>query len=120
MILESSYGKMSAHKKFQLKTKNDESAVDRYMLPRMTGMHNKPLTWHCSGPIHAIALRRVPFKSVNGFDIECFGGIGRAAESLWHFLQGPHIDFTCLWPGADHITAVYFGSLKANGGQLLL
>ena len=39
-ILESSsYGNMSAHKKIQLKVQNKELAVDRYMHPRMTGMH---------------------------------------------------------------------------------
>ena len=40
-VLESSYGNMSAHKKFQLKAQNQELAVDRYMHPRMTGMHNE-------------------------------------------------------------------------------
>ena len=39
-VLESSYGNMSAHKKFQLKAQNKESSVDRYMPPRRTGMHN--------------------------------------------------------------------------------
>ena len=32
---------MSAHKKFQLKTQNYWLAVDPYMPPRRTGMHNK-------------------------------------------------------------------------------
>ena len=40
-ILESSYGNMSAHKKFQLKTQNLELAVDCYMHPGMMGMHNE-------------------------------------------------------------------------------
>ena len=40
-VLESSYGNMSAHKKFQLKTQNSWLAVDSYMPPRRTGMHNK-------------------------------------------------------------------------------
>ena len=31
---------MSAHKKFKLKDQNKDLAVDRYMHPRMTGMHN--------------------------------------------------------------------------------
>ena len=39
-ILESSYGNMSAHKKIQLKAQNYELVVDRYLHPRMTGMHN--------------------------------------------------------------------------------
>ena len=39
-VLESSYGNMSAHIKFQLKAQNQELAVDRYMPPRRTGMHN--------------------------------------------------------------------------------
>ena len=39
-VLESSYGNMSAHKKFQLKTQNKWLAVDPYMPPRRTGMHN--------------------------------------------------------------------------------
>ena len=30
---------MSAHKKFHAKAQNLELAVDRYMHPRMTGMH---------------------------------------------------------------------------------
>ena len=38
-ILESSYGNMSTHKKFQLKAQNKGIAVDRYMHSRMTGMH---------------------------------------------------------------------------------
>ena len=33
------YGNMSAHKKFQLKTKNLWLAVDPYMPPRRSGMH---------------------------------------------------------------------------------
>ena len=40
-VLESSYGNMSAHKKFQLKTQNLWLAVDPYMPPRRTGMHKK-------------------------------------------------------------------------------
>ena len=40
MVLESSHGNMSAHKKFQLKAQNKELAVNRYMHLRMTGMHN--------------------------------------------------------------------------------
>ena len=40
MIVESSYGDMSAHKKFKLKAQNYEFAVDRNMHLRMTGMHN--------------------------------------------------------------------------------
>ena len=39
-VLESSYGNMSAHKKFQLKAQNQWLAVDPYMPPRRTGMHN--------------------------------------------------------------------------------
>ena len=38
-ILESSYGNMSAHKKFQPKAQKYKLAVDRYMQPWMTGMH---------------------------------------------------------------------------------
>ena len=38
-ISESSYGNMSIRKKFQLKTKNLELPVDRYMHPPMTGVH---------------------------------------------------------------------------------
>ena len=34
------YGNMLAHKKFQLKAQNYELAVDRYLHPLMTGMHN--------------------------------------------------------------------------------
>ena len=37
-VLESSYGNMSAHKKFQLKAQNKELAVDPHMPPRRTGM----------------------------------------------------------------------------------
>ena len=39
-VLESSHGNMSAHKKFQLKAQNLWLAVDPYMPPRRTGMHN--------------------------------------------------------------------------------
>ena len=39
-VLESSYGNMSAHKKFQLKAQNQWLAVDPYMPPRRSGMHN--------------------------------------------------------------------------------
>ena len=39
-VLESSHGNMSAHKKFQLKAQIKWLAVDRYMHPRSTGMHN--------------------------------------------------------------------------------
>ena len=39
-VLESSYGNMSAHKKFQLKAQNEWLAVDPYMPPRRSGMHN--------------------------------------------------------------------------------
>ena len=38
-VLESSYGNMSAHKKFQLKAQNQWLAVDPYMPPRRSGMH---------------------------------------------------------------------------------
>ena len=52
-VLESSHGNMSAHKKFQLKAQNYWLAVDPYMPPRRTEMHNKTmgcrLTW-CSWP----------------------------------------------------------------------
>ena len=41
-VLESSHGNMSAHKKFQLKTKNLWLAVDPYMPPRRSGMHKYP------------------------------------------------------------------------------
>ena len=41
-VLESSYGNMSAHKKFQPKAQNKELGVDCYMHPPMKGMHN----WH--------------------------------------------------------------------------
>ena len=45
-VLESSHGNMSAHKKFQLKAQNLWLAVDPYMPPRRTGMHNKsPQSW---------------------------------------------------------------------------
>ena len=40
-VLESSYGNMSALKKFQLEAQNYVLAVDPYMPPRRTGMHNK-------------------------------------------------------------------------------
>ena len=43
MVLESSHqshGNMSAHKKFQLKAQNKWLAVDPYMPPRRSGMHN--------------------------------------------------------------------------------
>ena len=39
-VLESSHGNMSARKKFQLKAQNKWLAVDPYMPPRRTGMHN--------------------------------------------------------------------------------
>ena len=39
-ISESSYGNMSAHKKFKLKAQNLELAVSRYMYTQMTGTHN--------------------------------------------------------------------------------
>ena len=39
-VLESSHGNMSAHKKFQLKAQNYWLAVDPYMPPQSTGMHN--------------------------------------------------------------------------------
>ena len=39
-VLKFSYGNMSAHKKFQLKAQNKWLAVDPYMPPRRTGMHN--------------------------------------------------------------------------------
>ena len=42
-VLESSYGNMSAHKKFQLKVQNYWLAVDPYMPPRRTGMHKNAL-----------------------------------------------------------------------------
>ena len=38
-IPESSYGNMSAHKKFPLNAQNYELAVDRYMHSRGTGMY---------------------------------------------------------------------------------
>ena len=38
---ESSYGNMSAHKKFPLKAQNSELAIDRYVHPRMQGMYKK-------------------------------------------------------------------------------
>ena len=40
-VLESSHGNMLTHKKFQLKAQNLWLAVDPYMPPRRTGMHNK-------------------------------------------------------------------------------
>ena len=40
-VLESSYGNMSAHNKFQLKAQNYWLAADPYMPPRRTGMHEK-------------------------------------------------------------------------------
>ena len=49
MISESSYENMSEHKKFQLKAQNLELAVDRYMPPLMTGMHN--CRWNCLGEV---------------------------------------------------------------------
>ena len=42
-VLESSYGNMSAHKKFQLKAQNKWLAVDPYMPPRRSGMHKNQL-----------------------------------------------------------------------------
>ena len=48
-VSESSYGNMSAHKKFPLKAQIKELAVDRYMYPRMTGMHNNQLSQYLFG-----------------------------------------------------------------------
>ena len=52
-VLESSHGNMSAHKKFQLKTQNYWLAVDCYMPPRRSGMHNYMLVkMRCINGIH--------------------------------------------------------------------
>ena len=44
--------RLSAHKKIQLKAQNYELAVDRYMHPRMKGMHNENWELVLCGYLH--------------------------------------------------------------------
>ena len=46
-VLETSYGNMSAHKKFQLKAQNKWLAVNPYMPPRNSGRHKNHLPFAC-------------------------------------------------------------------------
>ena len=78
-VLESSYGNMSTHKKFQLKAQNKWLAVDPYMPPRRSGMHKND---------HFIFAETTPLKDNNTFFFLNLHSLSRKSAYK--------TDFTCL------------------------